>query len=676
MSAFELVTKYLPSGDQPRAITELVEGLDQKRRNQTLLGVTGSGKTFTMSNVITQVQRPTLVISPNKTLAAQLYGEFRSFFPNNAVEFFISYYDYYQPEAYVPTTDVYIEKDFSINDDIDRLRIKATSALVEGRRDVIVVASVSCIYGIGTKEEFAARRLTLREGMTLTRQQLLYRLTDIYYSRNDFEFQRGTFRVRGDVVDIMPSYEDAKFIRVELFGDEIEKITWVAKDSGATIERTEFAILYPARLFVTSQSNLASAITHIKDELVARLKELRDMGKLLEAQRLEQRTMFDIEMMKEVGYCSGIENYSMHLSGRQPGERPSCLFDYFPEDYLLIIDESHVTVPQIRGMFNGDRQRKMTLVDHGFRLQSALENRPMRFEEFEQMVNQVIYVSATPGPYELERCMGAVTEQVIRPTGLLDPMIQVRPVSNQIDDLLAEVRARVELKERVLVTTLTKRMAEDLTDYLHNLHIRVAYIHSDVDALERVEIIRNLRLGHFDVLVGVNLLREGLDMPEVSLVAILDADKEGFLRSERSLMQTAGRAARNKDGLVIFYADRMTDSMRAVIDETTRRRELQHAYNVEHGINPTTVYKSLEEILDATSVADIQAQKTSRVAEKERARLQRAAEPVVKYLTKEQRQEMLDQMFVEMKKAAKDLDFERAADLRDQIARLQAVDQG
>lgn len=676
MSAFELVTKYLPSGDQPRAITELVEGLDQKRRDQTLLGVTGSGKTFTMSNVITQVQRPTLVISPNKTLAAQLYGEFRSFFPNNAVEFFISYYDYYQPEAYVPTTDVYIEKDFSINDDIDRLRIKATSALVEGRRDVIVVASVSCIYGIGTKEEFAARRLTLREGMTLTRQQLLYRLTDIYYSRNDFEFQRGTFRVRGDVVDIMPSYEDAKFIRVELFGDEIEKITWVAKDSGATIERTEFAILYPARLFVTSQSNLASAITHIKDELVARLKELRDMGKLLEAQRLEQRTMFDIEMMKEVGYCSGIENYSMHLSGRQPGERPSCLFDYFPEDYLLIIDESHVTVPQIRGMFNGDRQRKMTLVDHGFRLQSALENRPMRFEEFEQMVNQVIYVSATPGPYELERCMGAVTEQVIRPTGLLDPMIQVRPVSNQIDDLLAEVRARVELKERVLVTTLTKRMAEDLTDYLHNLHIRVAYIHSDVDALERVEIIRNLRLGHFDVLVGVNLLREGLDMPEVSLVAILDADKEGFLRSERSLMQTAGRAARNKDGLVIFYADRMTDSMRAVIDETTRRRELQHAYNVEHGINPTTVYKSLEEILDATSVADIQAQKTSRVAEKERARLQRAAEPVVKYLTKEQRQEMLDQMFVEMKKAAKDLDFERAADLRDQIARLQAVDQG
>jgi len=674
MSDFQLQSKYVPSGDQPKAIAELVDGLRAGSTHQTLLGVTGSGKTFTISNVIRETKRPTLIISPNKTLAAQLYAEFRQFFPENAVEFFISYYDYYQPEAYVPTTDVYIEKDFAINDDIDRLRIRATSALVEERRDVIVIASVSCIYGIGTKEEFAARRLTLREGMTLTRQQLLYRLTDIYYSRNDFEFARGTFRVRGDVVDIMPSYEDTKFIRVELFGDEIERISWVWKDSGATIERTDFAILHPARLFVTSQTNLASAITQIKDELVARLKELRDMGKLLEAQRLEQRTMFDIEMMKEVGYCSGIENYSMHLSGRKPGERPACLFDYFPEDYLLIIDESHVTIPQIRGMFNGDRQRKMTLVEHGFRLPSALENRPMRFEEFEQMLNQVIYVSATPGPYELERCMGVVTEQVIRPTGLLDPMIEVRPVSNQIDDLIGEIRARVERQERVLVTTLTKRMAEDLTDYLHNLNIRVAYIHSDVDALERVEIIRNLRLGNFDVLVGVNLLREGLDMPEVSLVAILDADKEGFLRSERSLMQTAGRAARNQDGLVIFYADRITDSMRAVIDETTRRRALQQEYNTAHGINPTTVYKSLEEILGATSIADIQAQKTSRAADAEQAKLKRAAEPVVKYLTAEQRGEMVEQLFAEMKKAAKDLDFERAADLRDQIARLKAVD--
>ena len=674
MQTFHLQSKYEPAGDQPKAIQELEDGLANGAKHQTLLGVTGSGKTFTISNVIKRVQRPTLIISPNKTLAAQLYAEFRQFFPENAVEFFISYYDYYQPEAYVPTTDIYIEKDFSINDDIDRLRIKATSALVEERRDVIVIASVSCIYGIGTKEEFAARRLTLREGMTITRQQLLYRLTDVYYSRNDFEFQRGTFRVRGDIVDVMPSYEDSKFIRVELFGDEIERITWVMKDSGATIERTEFAILYPARLFVTSQSNLARAVTEIKDELVDRLKELRDMGKLLEAQRLEQRTMFDIEMMKEVGYCSGIENYSMHLSGRNPGERPACLFDYFPDDYLLIIDESHVTVPQIRGMFNGDRQRKMTLVEHGFRLPSALENRPMRFEEFEQMVNQVIYVSATPGPYELERCMGVVTEQLIRPTGLLDPRIDVRPVSNQIDDLLGEIRQRVERQERVLVTTLTKRMAEDLTDYLHNLHIRTAYIHSDVDALERVEIIRNLRLGNSDVLVGVNLLREGLDMPEVSLVAILDADKEGFLRSERSLMQTAGRAARHQDGLVIFYADHITDSMRAVIDETQRRRALQQEYNTANGINPTTVYKSLEEILGATSIADIQAQKTTRAAEAEHARMKRAAEPVVKYLTKEQRQEMVEQMFVEMKKAAKDLDFERAADLRDQIARLQAVD--
>jgi excinuclease ABC subunit B len=671
---FDLQSKYQPSGDQPKAIAELVDGLRSGSPHQTLLGVTGSGKTFTISNVIREVERPTLIISPNKTLAAQLYAEFRQFFPNNAVEFFISYYDYYQPEAYVPTTDVYIEKDFSINDDIDRLRIKATSALVEGRRDVIVIASVSCIYGIGTKEEFASRRLTLREGMTLTRQQLLHRLTDIYYTRNDFEFGRGTFRVRGDVVDVMPSYEDAKFIRVEFFGDEIERISWVAKDSGKVLERSEFAILYPARLFVTSQSNLARAVTEIKDELVARLKELRDMGKLLEAQRLEQRTLFDIEMMKEVGYCSGIENYSMHLSGRKPGERPTCLLDYFPEDFLLIIDESHVTVPQVRGMFNGDRQRKMTLVEHGFRLPSALENRPMKFDEFEAMSKQTIYVSATPGPYELERCMGVVTEQVIRPTGLLDPRIDVRPVSNQIDDLLDEVRKRVERQERVLVTTLTKRMAEDLTDYLHNLHIRVAYIHSDVDALERVEIIRNLRLGNFDVLVGVNLLREGLDMPEVSLVAILDADKEGFLRSERSLMQTAGRAARNQDGLVIFYADRITDSMAAVIEETRRRRTLQEEYNTANGINPTTVYKSLEEILGATSIADIQSQKTARQTEMEHARLKRAAEPVVKYLTKEQRKEMIEQMFVEMKNAAKDLDFERAADLRDQIARLQAVD--
>ncbi len=674
MQQFDLHTKYLPSGDQPKAIAELLQGIRDGQQHQTLLGVTGSGKTFTVSNVIKEINRPTLVISPNKTLAAQLYGEFKSFFPNNAVEFFISYYDYYQPEAYVPSNDLYIEKDFSINDEIDRLRLRATSALVEGRPDTIVVASVSCIYGIGAKEEFKDQMFVLREGLKITRQQLLYRLNDIHYSRNDFEFGRGTFRVRGDVVDIQPAYEDTRAIRVELFGDEIERLSWIDKRDGKILERADSILLYPARLFVTSQSNLARAITDIKDELVSRLKELRDLGKLLEAQRLEQRTMFDIEMMKEVGYCSGIENYSMHLSGRSPGDKPQCLVDYFPKDFLLVVDESHVTIPQIRGMYNGDRMRKMTLVEHGFRLPSALENRPLRFEEFESHVHQAIYVSATPGAYELEKCMGVVVEQVIRPTGLLDPKIDVRPVTNQIDDLLAEIRRRVEKSERVLVTTLTKRMAEDLTDYLHNLSIRVAYIHSDVDALERVEIIRGLRLGNFDVLVGVNLLREGLDMPEVSLVAILDADKEGFLRSERSLMQTAGRTARNVDGLVIFYADKITDSMRAVIDETNRRRELQEEYNRVHGINPVTVYKSIEEILESTSVADIQAQRTQRQRDTETARLKKAAEPIAKYLAPEQRKDMIDQMFVEMKNAARDLDFERAAELRDEIQRLQAID--
>jgi len=675
MPLFQMESKYQPSGDQPKAIAELIGGIQGGEQHQVLLGVTGSGKTFTMSNVIQAVERPTLIISPNKTLAAQLYGEFRQFFPNNAVEFFISYYDYYQPEAYVPATDVFIEKDFSINDDIDRLRIRATSALVEERRDVIVIASVSCIYGIGTREEFAARRLTLQEGMTLTRQQLLYRLNDIYFTRNDFEFTRGTFRVRGDVVDIFPAYEDARFFRVELFGDVIDRISWVARDDGKVQSRSESAIIYPARMFVTSQSSLAAAVTNIKDELVARLKELRDADMFLEAQRLEQRTMFDIEMMKEVGYCSGIENYSMHLSGRKPGDRPACLFDYFPDDSLLIIDESHVTMPQIRGMYNGDRQRKMTLVEHGFRLPSALENRPLRFDEFESMGRCTVYVSATPGDYELDKTGGAVVEQVIRPTGLLDPKIEVRPVRNQIDDLLGEIRLRVQRHERVIVTTLTKRMAEDLTDYLHNLNVKVAYIHSDVVTLERVEIIRNFRLGEFDVIVGVNLLREGLDMPEVSLVAILDADKEGFLRSERSLMQTAGRAARNSEGLVIFYADRITRSMNVVIEETNRRRQLQIEYNTEHNINPTTVYKSLEEILSATSVADIQVQKTVRLAEAEQKRQRKAAEPIAKYLTGEQRQETVQQMFDEMKRAARELDFEKAAELRDMIAQLNAIDE-
>ncbi|MDZ4744494.1 MAG: excinuclease ABC subunit UvrB [bacterium] len=674
MPDFQLHTKYSPSGDQPKAIAELVKGVQSGDRHQTLLGVTGSGKTFTISNVIQAVQRPTLVISPNKTLAAQLFGEFKSFFPNNAVEFFISYYDYYQPEAYVAANDLYIEKDFSINDEIDRLRLRATSALIEGRRDVIVVASVSCIYGIGAKEDFKDQLLLIKEGMQISRQKLLYRLNDIHYTRNDFEFGRGTFRVRGDVVDIVPAYEDNTAIRVELFGEEIEKVTLINKLDGKLIEHVGSVLLYPARLFVTSKANLARAVTAIKDELVDRLKELRSQDKMLEAARLEQRTLFDLEMMKEVGYCSGIENYSMHMSGREPGDKPSCLIDFFPEDFLLVVDESHVSIPQVRGMYNGDRQRKLSLVEHGFRLPSALENRPLKFDEFERHISQAIYVSATPGEYELTACMGAIVEQVIRPTGLLDPRIVVRPVNNQIDDLLEEIRARVSRKERVLVTTLTKRMAEDLTDYLHNLNVSVAYIHSDVETLERVEIIRNLRIGKFDVLIGVNLLREGLDMPEVTLVAILDADKEGFLRSERSLMQTAGRTARNVDGLVIFYADRITDSMRAVIEETNRRRQLQEEYNTEHGINPATVYKSLEEILESTSVADIQAQRTTRQADTERTRLRKAAEPMVKYLTPEQRKDMVEQMFVEMKNAARDLDFERAADLRDEIARLQSID--
>ncbi|MBU3679133.1 MAG: excinuclease ABC subunit UvrB [Candidatus Kapabacteria bacterium] len=676
MPSFDLVTKYQPSGDQPKAIEELVEGLEKGRREQTLLGVTGSGKTFTMSNVIARVQRPTLVISPNKTLAAQLYGEFKSFFPNNAVEFFISYYDYYQPEAYVPQNDVFIEKDFSINDEIDRLRLRATSALVEGRRDVIVVASVSCIYGIGAKADFKDQLFLIKVGMELTRQRLLYRLNDIHYSRNDFEFSRGTFRVRGDVVDIMPADEDQKAIRVEIFDDTVERISWIDRRDGKLLERVESILLYPARLFVTSQAQLARAMVDIKDELVSRLKELHEIEKNLEAQRLEQRTLYDLEMMKEVGYCSGIENYSMHLSGRKPGDAPNCLMDYFPDDFLLVIDESHVTLPQLRAMYNGDRQRKMTLVEHGFRLPSALENRPLRFEEFESHVHQAIYVSATPGDYELEHCMGVVTEQVIRPTGLLDPKIDVRPVRNQIDDLVGEIRMRVSKQERVLVTTLTKRMAEDLTEYLQNLSIRVAYIHSDVDSLERVEIIRNLRLGHFDVLVGVNLLREGLDLPEVSLVAILDADREGFLRSERSLMQTAGRTARNADGLVIFYADTITRSMRAVMDETNRRRELQHAYNLENGIEPRTVYKSLEEILESTSVADIKSSRAQKSGDRASQQRKAAAEPLVGYLPAEERQNAIEQMFTEMKAAARDLDFERAANLRDEIQRLKDLSGG
>lgn len=609
MKRFELVSNYNPAGDQPEAIKQLVEGIIRGDKHQTLLGVTGSGKTFTISNVIQQVNKPTLVISHNKTLAAQLYSEFKSFFPNNAVEFFISYYDYYQPEAYVVSKDLYIEKDISINEEIDRLRLKATTALIEGRRDVIVVASVSCIYGIGAPEEYAKQILFVRQGDKIDKKKFLRQLIDIYYTRNDAEFQRGAFKARGDIIEIIPAYQNEEAIRISLWDNEIEKISYIDINTGKTIQEVDSAAIYPAKYFVTDRDKMQKAIYNIEQELRERLKELNKLEKYLEAARLEQRTKFDIEMMKEIGYCSGIENYSRHLDGRAPGSRPFNLLDYFPSDFLTVIDESHVTIPQIRGMYNGDRSRKMTLVEYGFRLPSALDNRPMTFEEFESMLNQVIYVSATPGDYELEKSGGVVVEQIIRPTGLLDPEIEVRPIKGQIDDLIAEIRIRAEKKERCLVTTLTKKMAEDLADYFDKIGIRVRYIHSDIDSIERVEILRDLRLGGFDVLVGVNLLREGLDLPEVSLVAIIDADKEGFLRSERSLMQTAGRTARNVNGKVIMYADKITDSMKKMIDETNRRRKIQNEYNLANNITPITIYKSVEEILSSTSLAEIKKKK-------------------------------------------------------------------
>jgi len=668
MKKFELISNYKPAGDQPQAIDELTKGLLNGEKHQVLLGVTGSGKTFTMSNVIARVNKPTLIISHNKTLAAQLYSEFKSFFPNNAVEFFISYYDYYQPEAYVVKSDLYIEKDFSVNEEIDRLRLKATTALIEGRNDVIIVASVSCIYGIGAPDQYARQITFVKKGQELDRKKFMRALIDIYYTRNDVDFTRGTFRARGDVVEIIPAYQYEEAIRVEFWGDEVERISIIDSVTGKFIKEVESAAIYPAKYFVTTKEQVNMAIQTIKEELKERLAEFHEQEKYLEAQRLEQRTHYDIEMMREIGYCSGIENYSRHMDGRPPGSRPACLFDYFPDDYLLIIDESHVTIPQIRAMYKGDRSRKENLVEYGFRLPSALDNRPLKFDEYENLTNQVIYVSATPGDYELEKTGGVYVEQIIRPTGLLDPEIIIRPVDNQIDDLIGEIRARSEKNERVLVTTLTKKMAEDLSDYLEKLNIRVKYIHSDIDSLERVEIIRDLRIGDFDVLVGVNLLREGLDLPEVSLVAIIDADKEGFLRSERSLMQTAGRTARNADGVVIMYADRITDSMRKTIDETNRRRKLQKEYNEKHGISPKTIYKSRDEILRSTSIADMR-----KKDEYEQVSFSKVAEPVIKYMSKEEKFDLIEEMTEEMKQAAKDLEFEKAAYLRDEIEKLKKL---
>jgi len=655
MANFRLVSNYKPTGDQPQAIEKLTEGVRRCEKYQTLLGVTGSGKTFTVANLIANVGKPSIVISHNKTLAAQLYGELKGFFPHNAVEFFISYYDYYQPEAYVPQTDTYIEKDTSMNDDIDRLRLRATSSLLE-REDVVIVASVSCIYGLGSPKDYKELLLFLEVGEEFERDQILKSLIDIHYSRNDIEFARGTFRVRGDTIEVHPAYEETA-IRLELFGDKLERISVIDTLKGDLLEQKKRVAIYPAKHFVTTPPQLEQAIKNIEIELEERLNWFRDQGKLLEAQRLESRTKFDLEMMREIGYCPGIENYSRHLSGRKPGEKPYCLLDFFPQDFLMIIDESHQSIPQIRGMYAGDRSRKEVLVEYGFRLPSALDNRPLFFKEFESMINQVVFVSATPKEFELEKSKGVVVEQIIRPTGLIDPLIIVKPLKNQVDDLLEEIKLRSEKKERVLVTTLTKRMAEDLADYLAQMGIKVRYLHSEIDAIERVDILRDLRLAEFDVLVGINLLREGLDLPEVSLVAILDADKEGFLRSETSLIQIAGRAARNKAGEVIMYADGVTDSMRKAIEETNRRRKIQEEYNKSHGITPQTIYKTREEILKTTTFAD---SRTESVVKEERM-------DYLDLLTLEDKIEHLERA---MKKASQNLEFEKAAIYRDELKKL------
>ena len=653
---FQLVSEFEPKGDQPKAIEQLTQAVLSGQKHIGLLGATGTGKTFTIAHTIARLNRPTLVIAHNKTLAAQLCSEFKQFFPHNAVEYFVSYYDYYQPEAYIPSTDTYIEKDSSINDEIDKLRHSATSALFE-RRDVIIVASVSCIYGLGSPEEYRNLVLSLRVGMERPRNEILRKLVDIQYQRNDINFVRGTFRVRGDVIEIFPASHGEHAIRVELFGDEIERITEIDVLTGEILGERDHVAIFPASHFVTREETMKKALINIERELEERLAELRSQGKLLEAQRLEQRTRYDIEMMQEMGYCSGIENYSGPLTFRERGATPYTLFDYFPDDYLIVVDESHVTLPQLRGMYNGDRSRKEVLVEHGFRLPSALDNRPLRFEEFEQKINQIIYVSATPGPYELEKCP-CMIEQIIRPTGLLDPEVEVRKTAGQIDDLIEEIRQRIDKDERVLVTTLTKKMAEDLTEYLKEIGIKVRYLHSEIKTLERMQILRDLRLGEFHVLVGINLLREGLDLPEVSLVAILDADKEGFLRAERSLIQTIGRAARNAEGKVIMYADTITESMQKAIDETARRRSIQAAFNREHGITPQTIRKKVQDVIEATKVAERKGEYV--------------AVPDISKMSRKEKQSLIERLEREMKEAAKNLQFERAAELRDALLELKA----
>jgi excinuclease ABC subunit B len=678
MSDFELVSPFLPAGDQPKAIEELIGGVRRGDKFQTLLGITGSGKTRTIASVIEQNSKPTLVMSHNKTLAAQLYRELSDFFPNNCVEFFISYYDYYQPEAYIISQDKYIEKDLSINDEIQRLRLRATSSLLSGRQDVIIVSSISCIYGIGSPSEYAKLVVHLKQGQSIPRNKLLYDLVELHYSRNDIEFKRAVFRVRGDVVDLYPAYSD-QGLRISFWGDEIESLALINPDTGKELEKVVQYTVYPASHYVTSKDRLAVAVNQIRDELVWRLEVLRSEEKYIEAHRLEQRTLFDLDMIQEIGYCSGIENYSRYLAGRKPGERPYCLIDYFPEDYLMVVDESHQSIPQIGAMYGGDRSRKMALVEHGFRLPSALDNRPLTFEEWETMINQCIFVSATPADYELEKSEGAFVEQIIRPTGLMEPGIDVRPLVNQIDDLIEEIRQRIAVNERVLVLTLTKRMSEELSEYLKNLGIRAAYMHSELDAIERIEVLFRYRRGDFDVLVGINLLREGIDIPELGLVGILDADKEGFLRSKTSLMQIAGRAARNVNGKVIMYADKITDSMRYVIDETNRRRELQRTYNLEHGITPQTVSKELKPLVDPSLISN-KAVNFDAAYGSERAPIEliQAAEdgihykanPAMKEVVFEDKNKFMDYLQEAMMTSARNLEFEEAARIRDQIEKL------